>query len=384
MGFTNGGQIIISQLVGSGRREDLQKTIGTIACSIFMVALFVTILGLSFTKPILRLLSIPQEAFGEAVKFLTIVFIGTVSTFGYNLVSSILRGMGDSRHPLIFVAIANGTNLILAILFVAVLGWGVTGAAIATVVGQTVSFIISVRYLYKNRVAFGFDFKLRSFKADKLYLKKLLRLALPFAMQNSAISISMLFVNKFINQYGLTASATFGTGTRIEQIPWVVVAGIMMACATMVAQNMGAGKTERIKKTVSITAAICAVSAVFFMIMYAIFPREIYSVFTSDKAVLDMAPMFMLALVVSLPATTMMCPYQAFIEGIGNAKLVMIIAFLDGFVSRIVISLLLSNVFHMGLMGWFLGYGLAAYVNTIISVIYYYSGIWKKREALVR
>jgi Na+-driven multidrug efflux pump len=97
-----------------------------------------------------------------------------------------------------------------------------------------------------------------------------------------------------------------------------------------------------------------------------------------------MAPMFMLALVVSLPATTMMCPYQAFIEGIGNAKLVMIIALLDGFVSRIIISLLLANVFNMGLMGWFLGYGLAAYVNTIISVIYYYSGIWKKRSAIVQ
>jgi putative MATE family efflux protein len=384
MGFTNGGQIIISQLVGAGRREDLQKTIGTIASTIFLVALFVTVLGLCITKPILRLLSTPAEAFGEAVSYLTIVFIGTIFTFGYNLVSSILRGMGDSRHPLMFVAIAAVTNLVLDILFVAVLGWSVAGAAVATVIGQAVSLTVSVRYLYKNRAAFGFDFKRQSFKIDRDYLKKLLRLALPFSMQNSAICISMLFVNKFINEFGLTASATFGTGTRIEQIPWVVVAGIMMATATMVAQNMGAGKTDRIKKTVNIAAAISAVSAVFFMAFYFFFPREIYSIFTSDPAVLDMAPMFMLALVVSLPATTMMCPYQAFIEGIGNAKLVMIIAFLDGFVSRIVISLLLSNVFGMGLMGWFLGYGLAAYVNTIICVIYYYSGIWKKRHALVQ
>jgi putative MATE family efflux protein len=384
MGFTNGGQIIISQLVGAGRRDDLQKTIGTIICSIFIVALFVTALGLCFTKPILRLLSIPPEAFGDAVKFLTIVFIGTLFTFGYNLVSSILRGMGDSRHPLIFVAIAAGTNLVLAVLFVAILGWGIAGAATATVIGQATSFMISVRYLYKNKDAFGFDFKWRSFRIDKAYLKRLLRLAIPFALQNSAISISMLFVNKYINMYGLTASATFGTGTRIEQIPWVVVTGIMMACATMVAQNMGAGKIDRIKKTVNIAAGICAVSAVFFMTLYFFFPRQIYAIFTTDKDVLQMAPMFMLALVVSLPATTMMCPFQAFIEGIGNAVLVMIIALLDGFVSRIVICLLLAYVFHMGLMGWFLGYGLAAYVNTIICMVYYYSGIWKKRRALIQ
>jgi putative MATE family efflux protein len=384
MGFTNGGQIIISQLLGAGRREDLQKTIGTVASTVVIVALFVTVFGLVFTKPILRLLSTPREAFGEAVIYLSIVFTGTVFTYGYNLVSSILRGMGDSKHPFIFVTITAAANVVLDIILVAVLDWGVAGAAIATVFSQALSLFISIRFLYQNREAFGFDFKPRSFLIDRDYLGKLLRLAIPFAMQNSAICISMLFVNKFINQYGLTASATFGTGTRIEQLPWVVVAGIMMATATMVAQNMGAGQIDRIKKTVNIAAAICAVCAAVFMVLYYFFPREIYSIFTSDPDVLDMAPMFMLALVVSLPATTMMCPYQAFIEGIGNAKLVMIIALLDGFVSRIIISLLLANVFNMGLMGWFLGYGLAAYVNTIISVIYYYSGIWKKRSAIVQ
>lgn len=383
MGFTNGGQIIISQYVGAGRREDIQKAIGTICCVIFIVGIFVTVAGLALTKPILRLLSTPAEAFDEAVSYLTIVFLGTLFTFGYNLVSSVLRGMGDSRHPLIFVAIAALTNLVLDIVFVAFLGWSVAGAAIATIIGQALSFIIAVRYLYKNRESFGFDFKLQSFRVDGACLKKLLKLGIPFSLQNSAICISMLFVNKFINQYGVTASATFGTGTRVEQFSWVVVAGVMMACATMVGQNMGAGKIDRIKKTVSVTAAITAVAAVVFMALFYFFPREIYSVFTSDKEVLDMAPMFMLALVISLPATTMMCPYQAFIEGIGNATLVMIIALLDGFVSRIFISLLLVHVFDMGLMGWFLGYGLAAYVNTIICVIYYYSGIWKKRKALV-
>jgi len=91
----------------------------------------------------------------------------------------------------------------------------------------------------------------------------------------------------------------------------------------------------------------------------------------------------MLALACSVPATSMMCPYQSFIEGIGNAKLVLIIALLDGFVSRIAISLILAYGFRMGLMGWFFGYGMAAYVNTIISMIYYYGGFWKKRVALV-
>ena len=156
----------------------------------------------------------------------------------------------------------------------------------------------------------------------------------------------------------------------------------MVACATMVGQNMGAGKQDRMKQTVRVGAFICAGTAAVFIAIFLLFPRELYSFFTSDPDVLEMAPMFMLALSLSTPATTMMCPYQAFIEGIGNAALTMIIALLDGFVSRIAISLFLAYVCKLGLMGWFLGYGLAAYVNTILSVIYYYGGFWKKRVSL--
>lgn len=383
MGFTNGGQIIISQLVGAGKKDELQKTIGTVTCTVFGVAVLVTVAGLLLVKPMLRLLSTPAESFDGAAAYLTIVFIGTIFTFGYNLVSSMLRGMGDSRHPLIFVAISASVNLVLDLIAVAVLHWGVAGAAIATIAGQAVSLVISVRYLYRNREKFGFDFQLSSFRIDRVCFGKLVRLGVPFALQNAAITVSMLFVNRFINTYGLTASATFGTGTRIEQIPWIAINGIMMACATMVGQNMGAGKFDRMKKAVNLAAVVCAATAVVFITLYLLFPRQIYAFFTDDAAVLEMAPKFMLALALSLPATCMMCPYQAFIEGIGNATLVLIIALLDGFVSRIAISLILAYVCDMGLMGWFLGYGLAAYVNAILCVVYYYGGSWKKRAALV-
>ncbi len=382
IGFTNGGQIIISQLVGAGKRSELNRTIGTVASTVFIAALFITALGLSIRNPVLRLLSTPKESYQEASTYLAIVFAGTIFTFGYNLVSSLFRGLGDSRHPLMFVAIAAVVNLILDYIFVAFFDWGVAGAAVATIMGQAVSFVASVLYLYKRRDMLGFDFKLKSFRIDPVRLKALIKLGIPFAINNAAVTISMLFVNKFINEYGIVASATFGTGTKIEQIPWIIGSGVMMACASMVGQNMGAGKIDRMKKTVGIGAIICAITAVVFMVLFKLFPREIYSLFTQEEEVLELAPKFMLALVVALPATCLMAPYQAFISGIGNATLVMIIALLDGFVSRIAICLILVKVFDMGLMGWFLGYGLAAYVNTLICVIYFYSGVWKKRKAL--
>ena len=383
IGFTNAGQVIVSQLVGSGKRNELKKTIGTVTTVVLTIAIFITVLGLALCGPVLRLMKTPVEAMQGAKAYLTVVFLGSIFTFGYNLVSSLFRGMGDSHHPLIFVAISSSVNLVLDLIAVAVLGWGVVGAAAATVTGQAVALVISISYQYRNREGFGFDFKASSLRVDRRCLGQLVRLGLPFSLQFAAISISMLFVNRFVNTYGVTASATFGTGTRIEQIPWIMINGIMMASATMIGQNMGAGNRERMKKTVNIAAIVCAVSAAVFMALFYLLPGEIYSLFTDDPEVIEMAPMFMIALVVSLPATCMMCPYQAFIEGIGNARLTMIIALLDGFVSRIAISLILAELLHMGLMGWFLGYGLAAYVNTILSVIYYYSGIWKKRSALI-
>ena len=383
MGFTNAGQILIAQLVGAGQRKELQKTIGTLILTVFCVALFVTAFGLSLTRPILRLLNTPEESYPGAVQYLTITFIGTIFTFGYNLVSAMFRGMGDSRHPLIFVAVAASVNLVLDLLAVAVFHMGVAGAALATITGQAVSLAVSTVYLYRRRESFGFDFQRESFRFHRESLGKLVKLGVPFAFQNAAISISMLFVNSFVNSYGVVASATFGTGTRIEEFPWIIINGIMVASATMVGQNMGAGKTERMRRVVTVGAVICAVTAAVVMTLFLVFPRQIYSIFTTDEEVLALCPKFMLALACSIPATSMMGPYQSFIEGIGNARLTLIIALLDGFVSRIAISLILAYGFKLGLMGWFFGYGMAAYVNTSISMIYYYGGFWKKRKALV-
>ena len=387
IGFSNGGQIIISQLIGAGKKEELNRTIGTVTTLVFIAAVLISVLGIVFRKPLLTVMSAPEESFDRAATYLLIVFAGMIFTFGYNLVSALFRGMGDSRHPLIFVAIAAVTNLILDYIFVAIFKWDVAGAAVATIAGQAVSFICSAVYLLRHREQFGFDFKAESFRIDPERFKTLVKLGIPFALNNAAVTISMLFVNKFINQYGVVASATFATGTKIEQIPWIVGAGVMMGCTTMIGQNMGAGKVDRMKKTVRVGVVLCAITAVVFIALFRLFPRQIYQLFMSRSSdnyeeVLNMAPLFLKALSFALPATCLMCPYHAFASGIGNATLVMITALLDGFVSRIVISLLLAKVFGLGLYGWFLGYGLAAYVNTIICMIYYYSGVWKKRKTV--
>ena len=327
------------------------------------------------------------EAFACAKEYLCIVVVSCLfSHLAFGL-SAMQRAEGSPMSSMMCMVIGFGLNIALDPVFIFLFGMGVAGAAVATIAGQAVSFICSAVYLLRHREQFGFDFKAESFRIDPERFKTLVKLGIPFALNNAAVTISMLFVNKFINQYGVVASATFATGTKIEQIPWIVGAGVMMGCTTMIGQNMGAGKVDRMKKTVRVGVVLCAITAVVFIALFRLFPRQIYQLFMAKSSdnyeeVLDMAPLFLKALSFALPATCLMCPYHAFASGIGNATLVMITALLDGFVSRIVISLLLAKVFGLGLYGWFLGYGLAAYVNTIICMIYYYSGVWKKRKAV--
>lgn len=383
MGFSNGSQILISQLVGVGDKEGIRRTIGTLFTTVAAISVVMTVIGVTLNGPILSLLSMPEEGWAQATEYLIICSLGIFFTFGYVSVSAILRGMGDSKKPFVFIAIASVTNLLLDLLFVGPLGMGAAGAALATVIGQGVSFIASIVYLYKRRDAFGFDFKLRSFAPDKGKLKVLLRIGLPLAIQNSAINISMLFVNRFVNEFGVAASATFGVGRRVEMIPSMLGFAISTAISGMVGQNMAAGKQQNAKRAVHYGLLLCGGIFAVFAVIYILFPQAIFSLFTSDAEVLEMAQMFITTVLIAFPAFVLMQPCNAFIQGIGNARISLIFAILDGVVARIGLSLLFAFVLDWGLYGLFLGYCLAAYATAIPAAIYYFSGVWKRRKLLV-
>lgn len=383
MGFATGSQVYISQLMGAGDKERVRKTIGTTFTLQLLMGLAMGLLGILFCRPALRLLHTPDEAMEEAVSYMLICGGAIIFTYGYNMISAVLRGMGDSKRPLLFVAISSFVNLALDLLFVGVFSMGVAGAAWATILGQAVSFVISYLYLYKRRKEFGFDFALKSFRMDPGCLRVLTKLGIPFALQMSAINISMLFVNGFVNDFGIHAGATFGVGTRVSHIPDIVTRSIGMAASAMVGQNMGAGKVERAQRTVMVTLVsavlVFGVSAIFFVL----FPRQIFSLFTDEAQVLDLCWLFVLSMIYGFPAHMLMVPFNAFIQGTGNALFSLITSILDGFVTRILLSLLLGKVLNMGLFGFFLGYNLAAYSTGVPAMLYYVSGVWKKRKNLL-
>ena len=242
LGFSNAGQVLLSQAIGAGKRKEMNSIIGTLFGFISILALVLTAVILSLQKWILDAINIPAESYHMAKDYLIICGAGLVFTAGYNMVSAVLRGMGDAKRPFLFIGIASAVNLVLDIIFTGFLGWGVAGAAWATIIGQAVSFIFSLYYLYRRREEFGFDFKRERFTINGKYAGMIANLGTPMAIQSGCINLSMLVVNSMINDVGVVASATFGVGVRIDDIVNKISQGIQYAAVPMISQNIGAKK----------------------------------------------------------------------------------------------------------------------------------------------
>lgn len=379
MGFSNAGQVILSQYIGAGNRDRIRGTIGTMFTVTFISAMGLTIVCYLGLDAFLHAMNTPAECFDYARQYGLTCVLGLVFIYGYNLVSAILRGMGDSKHPFIFIAVATVVNLVLDLVFVAGLGMGPFGAALATVIGQGVSFLWAIFYLYRHKESFGFDFKPASFKPDPEVLPKLIRLGLPMILQSAAINFSMLFVNSYINSYGVVASAVTGVGNKLGSITAVVTNALSTAGSSMVGQNLGAEKYHRVPKIIGVSMVIDLAFAALLSFLTICFPRTIFGLFNSDPQVLDMSMTYIPVAVLLYVGFAMRSPFFALINGSGNAKLNLIVGLLDGVICRVGLAMLMGLAMGMGIMGFWLGNAFAGYMPFLIGGVYFLTGKWKRR-----
>lgn len=379
MGFSNAGQVILSQYIGAGNRDRIRGTIGTMFTVTFISAVGLTIVCYLGLDAFLHAMNTPAECFDYARQYGLTCVLGLVFIYGYNLISAILRGMGDSKHPFIFIAVATVVNLVLDLVFVAGLGMGPFGAALATVIGQGVSFLWAIFYLYRHKESFGFDFKPASFKPDPEVLPKLIRLGLPMILQSAAINFSMLFVNSYINSYGVVASAVTGVGNKLGSITAVVTNALSTAGSSMVGQNLGAEKYHRVPKIIGVSMVIDLAFAALLSFLTICFPRTIFGLFNSDPQVLDMSMTYIPVAVLLYVGFAMRSPFFALINGSGNAKLNLIVGLLDGVICRVGLAMLMGLAMGMGIMGFWLGNAFAGYMPFLIGGVYFLTGKWKRR-----
>ncbi len=382
LGFSNAGQVMLAQALGAGKRKEMNQIIGTLFIFIAGIAIIFTVIFIALHPFLLTLANTPREAYNMSCDYLIICSAGLIFTAGYNMVSAVLRGMGDSKRPFLFILIASVTNLVLDIIFTGVLGWGVAGAAWATIIGQAVSFIFSLIYLFFKREKFGFEFNKETFIPNMHYMGMIAKLGTPMAIQSGFINLSMIVVNSLINSVGLVASATFGVGVKIDDIANKIAHGIQFAAVPMISQNIGAKNEKRARQVVYYSWLYSFILTVIFMILYITLNRQLFMIFTDDADVINMAGEFVKAILWMFPAFAVMRGSGAFIQGIGHTKLGMVLAILDGVALRIGLSCLFGLALGMGFFGFVLGYALAPYGYAIPSMIYFLSGKWKKRKAI--
>ncbi len=380
IGLGGGGQVLISQLTGAGKRNEYQETIGTLVSFGILSAVVTTFVGLVFARPLLELINTPPEALDRAVEYLQACAFGFIFCVGFNTFSAILRGMGDSKTPFLISAVCAIMNVVLDLLFVAVIHMGVAGAAWATAISQLCSFVFALCYLYPRRAQLGFDFKLRSFRIHGQKLKVILKLSIPLMISSIAISLSLTFINSFVNPYGVVASAVNGVGGKLSSLMQVVTHALQPAVGAFVGQNMGAGKPERAKKAVWCALGIGIVFWIIVAAICLIFPRAVFGLFSDEAPVLDLAVDYLKITVWNYLAWAIMSPALGLMSGVGAATLQLGVSLLDGVVARIGLSLLLGISLGMGLSGFWIGSVLATYVTVILGWAYFFAGRWKNRR----
>ncbi len=382
IGFGGAGQTMIGQFIGAKDRTRVNRTIGTLFSVLLLMALGITLLCFATVNWQLSLIHLPAEALSSGRDYLLVCGGGMVFIFGYNLVSSILRGMGDSKRPLLFIAVASVVNLVLDLLFVPVLHLGVMGAALATVLGQAVSFVWALVFLYRRREAFGFDFKLRQFLPHADVLGTLMRLGIPMSAQGALISVSMLYVCSLLNQFGVAASAANGIQLKLANISRIVASAMCTAASAMIAQCIGANKQERVKSIFWWNLGIALIASTAFGIALLLFPRQIFGLFNTDEAVLAYASVYAVFGLFDCLGNAMRSPCNALVNGVGAALLGFTASLVDGVIARIAFSILFGNVMGMGVAGYWLGSTLAGYVTVVILAPYFLSGAWKRKKKL--
>lgn len=377
MGFAGAGQIIIARSVGQKDSEAVRKTIGTMFTLLLSAAVIMSVICFFCREWLLKLVNTPKEAYDYTMDYTLVCMVGLVFIYGYNIVSAIMRGMGDSKRPFMFVAIASVINIILDILFVAVFHWEVRGAALATVIGQAVSFLYALWYFYKHREEFGFDFKPRSFIPSMNTVEKLCALGIPMAIQSAAITISMTVVAAWVNSFGVVYSACAGVLNKLNLLVGILSQSLTTAAGSMVGQNLGAKKYKRIPQILlSATACTLAIVSIYVVVLIS-FPEMMVGLFTSDKVILASAAIIILPSVINSAGAVTRSFAFAIINGSGNSKLNLLVAIIDGMIARISLAYILGWKIGMGPQGFWLGDALAGFMPFLIGFTYYLSGKWK-------
>ena len=346
--FAMGTTILLGQQIGSGRKEEGGKTVGTAVLMFAGIAILMSIIMVIFAPQISSIMNAPEEAFQKTVNYIRICGSGMLVIVAYNLIGCIFRGLGDSKTPLITVAIACVCNIAGDLLLCAVFHMGTEGAAIATVFAQIISVVASFLFIRKKELPFIIR------RIHREYLGKMVGFGAPIALQDLLVSISFLIILAIVNSMGVIASAGVGVAEKVCAFIMLISSAFMQSMSAFVAQNYGAGLMRRARKALHYGIAVSfSIGVVMFLITF-FHGNLLAGIFSSDTEVVLAAADYLKAYAIDCLFTAIFFCYTGFYNGIGKTRFVMIQGILGAFFVRVPVSYIMSiqpdaSLFHIGL-----------------------------------
>jgi putative MATE family efflux protein len=362
-GLAMGLTVFVGRKIGAGQKKEAGEIIGSGIWLFGLIAVILTVV-LVFAAPALaRTMRAPEEAFDQTVLYITICSAGSVFIVAYNLLGSIFRGIGDSKTPLMTVAIACVLNIAGDLLMVAVFHMGAAGAAIATVFAQAASVLVSLVIIKKRKLPFAFSMK--DIRAKAAYIKETLVLGTPIALQEVLVGISFLAIIAIVNNLGLTESAGVGVANKVCAFLMLIPASFMQAMSAFVAQNIGAGKPERARKALWCGIGSSLVIGVVMAYITFFHGDLLAGIFAKDADVILASADYLKAYAIDCILTSFLFCFIGYFNGLGSTTFVMIQGIVSAIGVRLPISWLMSELVPTSLFR----IGLATPASTIVQII---------------
>lgn len=380
LGLTTGGTVLIGQYLGAKKDEEASKTIGSMISMFSILSIIFAIIMISLSGIITNLMNTPEDAVNYTKHYILICSIGIPFITGYNVVSGILRGMGESKVPLYLVAIACVINITLDIVFVGIFKVGAIGAAFATIIAQAVSLLLGIIYMKKSQYSSMFKRKYITFKHNKI--ASVIKLGLPIALQDGLINISFLIITVIVNGMGLVASASVGVVEKIIIFAMLIPTSFASAIAVMTAQNMGAGEIERAKKSLYIGITFSFIVGTIFFLYCQWNGDHITRLFTTDYEVIKNAALYLKSYSMDCILVSFIFCMNSFFSGCGHSLFPMIHSFIATFFIRIPGSYFISRISGVTLYELGMAAPTATFISIVMCFVYMFSGKWKDNKII--
>ena len=378
IGVGSGTTVVISQLFGAKQYQKVQLAFSSFFIFMLVGGIILSIAGIIFAEPVFRLTNTPEEVIPQAVAYFRIYIGGTFLFVTFNSIISILRGVGESVRPMLFILITTVLNIAFDLLFILVFKWGIEGAARATVVSQGIGMCIALAYV--NNTHPLLSIKKQDMLFDWKLFKESLKIGLPTSVQQCAIAIGLIALLGIVNSFGTNTLTAYGAAGKIDTIITQAVLTLSGALAAFCGQNIGAGRLDRVKKGVQFTMYTnIALGLLTFAAVY-LFGNEMMRIFTKDIDVVAIGKEYLLIIGGFFIVHGALNVYNGALRGAGDTLFPMITSLVCLWLIRIPLAYYLSS--WLGRNGIWWAIGISITIGLIVTFVYYKIGFWKRRRRI--